>query len=76
MEQEGTFVDQTILYQDRYVRQGSRWLFAHRRHLLWFGQTREVNPFQQPPANWPHGTAGRGTLPDAFESYQRFKLNR
>jgi hypothetical protein len=73
MELDGAFVDQTILYQDRYVRQYGRWLFGSRRHLLWFGAVRDGNPFDQPPANWPEGVYGRGTLPEDFESYRRYK---
>ena len=34
------FIDQSILYQDRYVRRDGRWLFLVRRHMLWFGQPR------------------------------------
>src|SRR5690349_17427993 len=60
----GTFVDQTILYRDRYVRQDGHWLFESREHLLFFGQPRDRNPYDQPPANWPENAIGRGTLPD------------
>lgn len=73
MEQGGVFIDQTILYQDLYERQDGRWLFVSRRHLLWFGETRERNPFEQEPADWPIGTYGRGTLPEDFPSYRRYK---
>ena len=31
------FIDQSILYQDCYVRRDGRWLFEVRRHTLWFG---------------------------------------
>jgi hypothetical protein len=57
------FVDQAILYQDRYVRQHGTWLFAVRRHLLWFGQARAENPMHQPPDGWPRTHTGRGVLP-------------
>jgi len=63
------FVDQSLLYEDRYVRAQGRWLFLTRRHLLWFGQRRAENPIQQPPATWPRGYVGRGTLPDALRGY-------
>lgn len=59
------FVDQSILYRDRYVRRDGRWLFLVRRHLLWFGQARDRNPVDQPPATWPAGYVGRGSLPDS-----------
>jgi hypothetical protein len=67
------FIDQSILYQDRYVRRDGRWLFLVRRHMLWFGQPRASHPFDQEPANWPASPVGRGTLPDELPSYQRFK---
>ena len=58
------FVDQTILYRDRYVRRNGSWLFASREHLLWFGQERERHPLRQPPARWPRRQVGRGVLLD------------
>ena len=67
------FVDQSILYQDRYVRRDGRWRFLTRRHLLWFGQQRAENPIHQPPATWPAGYVGRGTLPDALPSYRAWR---
>jgi SnoaL-like domain len=69
------FIDQSILYGDRYVRRDGRWLFLVRRHMLWFGQPRPEHPFEQEPANWPASPVGRGTLPDELPSYQRFKQN-
>jgi hypothetical protein len=63
----GRFVDQSIVYQDRYVRRDGHWLFDVRRHLLWFGQERERNPLEQPPADWPRDQVGRGTLPEELE---------
>jgi hypothetical protein len=72
LEADGTFIDQSILYQDRYLRQGGHWLFESRTHLLWFGEKRERNPFQQAPANWPEKTFGRGTLPEAFATYRQY----
>jgi hypothetical protein len=57
------FVDQAILYRDRYVLRDGRWLFLVRRHLLWYGQARSENPMLQPEATWPRGYAGRGSLP-------------
>jgi hypothetical protein len=69
----GAFIDQSILYRDRYVRQDGRWLFESREHLLFFGQSRDRNPYEQPAANWPENAHGRGTLPDGFETYRRAK---
>jgi hypothetical protein len=73
MEMGDSYVEQSILYQDRYVRHHGRWLFEVRRHLLWFGTVSDQNPFRQPPANWPASTYGRGTLPADFPSYQAFQ---
>lgn len=72
-EEDGVFIDQSILYRDRYVRQDGRWLFESREHLLFFGQARDSNPYDQAPANWPESTVGRGTLPDDFATYRRAK---
>ena len=57
------FVDQAILYQDRYVHADGRWRFERRRHLLWFGQARAENPIAQPAEDWPRSHTGRGNLP-------------
>jgi SnoaL-like protein len=53
-------IDQSILYDDRYVREDGRWLFETRRHLLWYGARRAGNPFRQPPADWPRSQIGAG----------------
>jgi len=70
------YVEQAVLYHDRYVRRGGRWLFEARRHMLWFGEVQPSNPFRQEPANWPASPVGRGTLPDELPSYQRFAAAR
>lgn len=62
------FVDQTILYQDRYVREEGRWLFAIRRHLLFFGQARAENPMQQEGEGWPKVHTGAGNLPGLVQA--------
>jgi hypothetical protein len=63
------FVDQTILYDDRYVRRDGRWLFHHRKHLLWFGQERRQHPYRQPDAHWPANQVGRGDVPAELPTY-------
>jgi hypothetical protein len=73
MEMGDSYVEQSILYQDRYVRHRGRWLFEVRRHLLWFGTASAENPFRQPPANWPANTFGRGTLPEDFATYRALR---
>jgi hypothetical protein len=67
------FIDQSVMYQDRYVRDDGRWRFQTRRHLLWFGTERGAHPFSQPPASWPASPVGRGSLPEDVESYRRFQ---
>ncbi len=57
------FVDQTILYQDNYVKIDGRWLFATRRHLLFFGQARAENPMEQEGEGWPKVHTGAGNIP-------------
>jgi hypothetical protein len=76
MEYDGRFVTQTILYDDHYVRESGRWLFLRRRHMLWYGDAPERNPFDQPPAHWPASPVGRGTLPEEFASYREFMRTR
>lgn len=57
------FVDQLIRYEDRYERVGGRWLFAHRRHRLWYGAAHDRSPLAQPAADWPRGQVGVGDIP-------------
>jgi uncharacterized protein (TIGR02246 family) len=63
---------QAIQYHDSYARRDGRWRIVRRKHLLWYGQTQPRNPLDQPPAEWPRRSTGRGTLPEALESWQRF----
>jgi hypothetical protein len=70
------YVEQAVLYHDRYVRRDGRWLFEARRHMLWFGEVQPTNPFRQEPANWPASPIGKGTLPDELASYQEFQAAR
>lgn len=69
VEMAGRFVDQIVLYRDRYVRREGAWRFATRRHLLIYGQERAENPFAQAPADWPRGQVGRGVERDALPPY-------
>jgi SnoaL-like domain len=63
MQRDEGFVDQSVLYEDDYVRRGEDWLFAVRRHRLWFGSVRSVDPTAQPRSTWPASQLGAGTLP-------------
>ena len=65
------FVEQLIRYEDRYVREHGAWRFLHRKHRLWYGQVRDVSPFDQDAAEWPRSQVGVGDIPLADE---RFRL--
>ena len=66
------WIRQAIQYRDRYERRNGEWLFVRRIHLLWYGVEAPENPLAQPPANWPEHHTGRGTLPESWETWQRF----
>ena len=66
------WIHQAIAYTDTYERRDGRWLFVRRRHELFYGVAAPVNPMTLPPANWPEHPDGRGTLPQRWESWQRF----
>lgn len=66
------WIRQAIRYDDSYVRRDGAWLFARRKHLLWYGAADAQNPLLQPPAEWPKSHTGRGTLPESLPSWRRF----
>jgi hypothetical protein len=66
-DQEPGFIDQTVLYEDDYVRRGDGWVFAVRRHRLWFGTIRQPHPMDQPASRWPLEQTGAGTVPRDLE---------
>jgi hypothetical protein len=67
VEGRRNFVEQTIVYEDRYACTDGAWQFATRRHLLWYGRS-VPNPLEQRPANWPSSQVGCGVdLPAALE---------
>lgn len=67
LDQGDAFVDQTIVYDDTYIKHGGRWKFGTRRHLLWFGVQRPDHPMRQAPANWPESQIGSGALNDELD---------
>lgn len=71
--QEGDrWIHQAIVYRDAYERRGHRWFFARRVHELFHGVEAWTNPLDQPPADWPVHSAGRGTVPASFPTWDRF----
>ena len=66
------WIHQAILYRDTYARRDGRWLFVRRIHELWYGVAAATNPLDQAPANWPNRPAGRGTVPESFDTWSRF----
>lgn len=66
------WITQAIQYRDRYERRTGRWYFVRRRHLLWYGRELGQSPLGLPPANWPEKHTGKGTLPESWETWQRF----
>jgi SnoaL-like domain len=68
----GSWIEQAILYEDAYERQGEVWRFAKRRHLLWYGIELPERPFEQRKTQWPAGATGRGSLPEDFEAWRDF----
>jgi ketosteroid isomerase-like protein len=72
VQQGERWLHQAIQYRDSYARRDGRWLFVRRRHLLWYGSAVGENPLTLPPARWPEHQHGRGTLPESWETWQRF----
>jgi ketosteroid isomerase-like protein len=66
------WVQQAILYRDRYAKRGGHWYFVRRIHLLWYGKDAQENPLDLGPANWPENHTGRGTLPESWQSWKQF----
>ena len=66
------WVHQAIVYDDTYRREAGTWYFVRRLHRLFYGADVGANPLGLPPANWPEHHTGRGTLPEAWESWQEF----
>ena len=72
VEEDGRWLHQSIVYRDTYERRDRRWLFVRRIHELFHGVEAWRHPLDQEPANWPQRSAGRGTAPASFPSWDRF----
>lgn len=66
------WIIQAICYLDTYERRQSSWYFVRRRHLLWYGADLLQRPIGLPLANWPEHHAGKGTLPEAWDTWGSF----
>jgi ketosteroid isomerase-like protein len=72
IQDDERWLTQAIQYRDHYERRDGHWYFVRRKHLLWYGAELGENPLGLPPAQWPQHHTGRGTLPESWESWQRF----
>jgi ketosteroid isomerase-like protein len=66
------WIVQLIQYHDRYRRDGGRWRFVRRKHLLVYGADLGQSPVGLPPADWPRRQTGWGTVPGSLPSWRRF----
>ena len=67
------WVHQAILYRDTYRRVPEEgWRFVRRVHELWYGVVVTPNPLDQPPAEWPARSVGRGTVPQSWPTWGSF----
>jgi ketosteroid isomerase-like protein len=72
IEDGDRWIHQAIVYEDIYERRAGRWYFVRRTHELFYGVEAPRNPRHLPPADWPAHPDGRGTLPDRWDTWQRF----
>jgi hypothetical protein len=72
IEADGQWIVQAIQYHDRYERRDGRWLFARRKHLLFYGADVLQRPIGLPLANWPANIAGKGELPEMLPTWKQF----
>jgi hypothetical protein len=72
----GRFVEQAILYRDRYRREQGTWMFVHRTHELWYGVETAERPLDQRPAEWPTHHDGVGSLPYDEPTWKAFWAGR
>jgi ketosteroid isomerase-like protein len=70
---DGSSYQQAVVYTDRYARYEGAWYFAaQRKHDLLYGTPPHTRPNALPPANWPAGQTGRGSLPGAWPGWAEF----
>jgi len=70
---DGSSYQQAVVYTDRYARHEGAWYFAaQRKHDLLYGAAPHTRPNALPPAKWPASQTGRGSLPEAWPSWNEF----
>lgn len=72
IEMGDKWVVQAIQYHDSYERRDGTWLFARRRHLLFYGADMLDRPIGLPLAHWPASAIGKGELPEILPTWQAF----
>ena len=72
IQNDERWIHQAIVYSDTYQRRHGRWYFVRRVHELFYGAEVGANPLSLAPANWPEHHAGRGTLPERWDTWRRF----
>jgi hypothetical protein len=71
-EWQGKWLIQQIVYLDEYAREQGKWLFAKRRHLLFYGAGLGQSPLDLRPSDPMELTDGKGSMPQRWPSYRRF----
>jgi SnoaL-like protein len=71
-EFEGEWLIQQIVYFDRYICEDDSWYFWSRRHLLFYGASLGQSPLGLPATDPAELTRGKGSMPQAWESYRKF----
>jgi hypothetical protein len=72
IEMGDQWVVQAIQYHDSYERRDGGWLFARRRHLLFYGADMLERPIGLSLAHWPASAIGKGELPEVLPTWQAF----
>ncbi len=71
-EFEGQWLIQQIVYFDEYFCEDDLWYFWSRKHLLFYGATLGESPVGLPASDAAELTRGKGSMPQAWDSYRRF----
>jgi ketosteroid isomerase-like protein len=72
IQEDDAWNHQAIRYHDSYAKRDGHWYFVRRKHLLWYGEHQPKSPLDQPAAEWPKSSTGRGSVPESLETWQRF----